>query len=228
MPEIPSGFQTTDQLAVSHGVKVLAYGVAGVGKTLMCATAPNPLILSAESGLLTLKDYRIPVWPINSTADLDQAYAYLSRNPDARAFSTICLDSLSEIAEMVLAQEMPKHKDPRKAYGELIVQMRRYIIQFRDLSGFHVYMTAKEGWTKDEATGVLMRAPSTPGNKLGPMLPYFFDLVFHMDIGKTQDGQTYRFVRTQPEFNIMAKSRGGKLDQFEYPDLTAIFNKLMS
>ncbi len=221
-------FQTTNQLATLHGVKCLVYGLAGVGKTFLISTAPNPLMLSAESGLLTLKDYQIPVWPIATLADLDNAYQWLTRSNEARQFSTVCLDSLSEIAEKVLANELPKVKDPRQAYGELITKMRDYIIKFRDLSGFHVYMTAKESWEKDEATGVLMRMPSAPGRKLGPMLPYFFDLVFHIDMGKTPEGVSYRFLRTQPEFNIMAKSRGGKLDPIEYPDLNAIFNKLLS
>lgn len=225
---IPAGFQTTDQMAAMHGVKCLTYGLAGVGKTFLVSTAPAPLILSAESGLLTLKDFQIPVWPISTLADLDNAYQWISRSAEARNFATICLDSLSEIAEKVLATELGKVKDPRQAYGELISKMRDYVIKFRDLSGFHVYMTAKEGWEKDEASGVLMRMPSAPGRKLGPMLPYFFDLVFHLDMGKTPEGVSYRFLRTQPEFNIMAKSRGGKLESVEYPDLNAIFNKLLS
>ncbi|MGE4486335.1 MAG: ATP-binding protein [Synergistaceae bacterium] len=228
MSQIPAGFQTTNQLAISHGVKCLTYGLAGVGKTFLISTAPSPLILSAESGLLTLKNFEIPVWPIGTIQDLDNAYRWIIGSAEARNFSTICLDSLSEIAEQVLANEMPKSKDPRKAYGELLIKMRDYVIKFRDLSGFHVYMTAKEGWEKDDATGVLMRMPSAPGRKLGPMLPYFFDLVFHLDMGQTPEGVSYRFLRTQPEFNIMAKSRGGMLEQYEYPDLNAIFNKLLS
>ena len=38
----------------SSGVKVLVYGQAGSGKTTLIRTAPAPLILSAEAGLLSL------------------------------------------------------------------------------------------------------------------------------------------------------------------------------
>ena len=42
------------------GVKVLVYGHAGAGKTSLIRTAPNPVILSAEAGLLSLSDLDIP------------------------------------------------------------------------------------------------------------------------------------------------------------------------
>ena len=44
----------------SSGVKVLVYGQAGSGKTTLIRTAPAPLILSAEAGLLSLAGTDIP------------------------------------------------------------------------------------------------------------------------------------------------------------------------
>ena len=39
-----------------HKIKALVYGASGVGKTTFGATAPNPIFLSAEGGLLSVAD----------------------------------------------------------------------------------------------------------------------------------------------------------------------------
>lgn len=39
-------WSTTDKEASGHGVKILVYGRAGMGKTRLCGTAPSPVILS--------------------------------------------------------------------------------------------------------------------------------------------------------------------------------------
>lgn len=48
--------KTNDISVTGRGIKLAVYGGAGIGKTRLSATAPNPLIISAESGLLSLKD----------------------------------------------------------------------------------------------------------------------------------------------------------------------------
>ena len=45
----------SSQLAVDAGVKILCYGEAGVGKTVLLATLPRPVLISAESGTLSLQ-----------------------------------------------------------------------------------------------------------------------------------------------------------------------------
>ena len=53
-----------------RGIKCLVYGESGVGKTVLCSTAPDPIIISAESGLLSLRKKDIPVIEINSLKTL--------------------------------------------------------------------------------------------------------------------------------------------------------------
>lgn len=219
---------TTDRFSFEHGVKVLIYGRAGAGKTRLCETAPEPLIISAEAGLLSLRHASIPVIEIKSMQDLTEAYTFVATSEEAKQFQTICLDSISEIGEVCLAHNKAQFRDPRQAYGELIDQMQKMIRAFRDLPGKHVYFSAKQELNKDEVTGVTMCGPSMPGSKLGPQLPYFFDEVFHLGVGKNQEGEEYRYLRTQPDIQYEAKDRSGVLDAIEYPDLRSIFNKIMA
>lgn len=219
---------TTAQAAQLHGVKVLCYGKAGTGKTTLCATAPNPIILSAEAGLLSLRGYTIPVIEIKTIEDLQDAYQWVTESDEAKNFETICLDSLSEIAEVVLSNAKRTAKDPRQAYGELIERMGTTARSFRDLSGKHVYMSAKQEVIKDETAGTTAYGPSMPGSKLGGQLPYLFDEVFRLCIGRTPDGMEYRYLQTRPDFQSDAKDRSGALEAMEQPDLSIIINKILN
>ena len=42
------------------GVKLLVYGQAGAGKTSLIPTLPNPIVLSAEAGLLSIAGADVP------------------------------------------------------------------------------------------------------------------------------------------------------------------------
>ena len=73
---------TTREQAQNNGVKVLVYGQAGAGKTVLCATTPDhskTVILSAEAGLLSIADADIPVIVIESVQDLMDGSLRLSK-----------------------------------------------------------------------------------------------------------------------------------------------------
>lgn len=218
--------QSTKGYGARQGVKILVYGLAGRGKTFLCSTAPRPIIFSAESGLLTLAKLDLPYLEVRNITDLREFYNWAKSSNECRQnFETLCLDSISEIAEVVLAASKAKVKDGRQAYGDMIDQMHALIKEFRDLPGYHVYMSAKQERVKNEATGVVLNQPMMPGNKLGQAMPYFPDEVFQLDIDGPP-GQQYRLLRTQPDFMNDAKDRSGVLDPIEEPHLGKIINKI--
>ena len=214
--------------AALHGIKGLIYGRAGMGKTYLARTAPNPIVISAESGLLSLRDTNIPVITVKTVQDLQDTYRWATESADATQFATLYIDSISEIAEVVLANEKSVNKDPRAAYGNLIDQMMTTIKAFRDISGKHVIMSAKQGASTDQVTGTVTYGPSLPGARLANEIPYLFDLVMQIGVGKTPDGIEYRYLRTHPDIQSEAKDRSGVLDVLEPPDLTHIFNKILN
>lgn len=237
---MPLNFSTTSVEAKTNGVKVCVFGASGVGKTVLSATAPVPIILSAEKGLLSLSlanlerlfgvgapgiTYDIPVLRIVKVQDLTDAHLWFLNNGDRGYFRTIILDSGSEIAEVVLANARATVKDPRQAYGELQDKMIATLKAFRDLPGRNVVVIAKEELLRD-ANGVSKKAPSMPGNKLGQALPYLFDEVFYLGVGTLPDQRKYRFLQTQPSMDCDAKDRSGSLQPMEKPDLTYLINKM--
>lgn len=211
--------------ALSHAVKLLVYGQAGAGKTSLIPTLPAPIVLSAEGGLLSIKDADVPFVEIDSMATLKEVYQWVSSSAEAQQYASIALDSISEIAEVVLNAEKKATKDPRQAYGAMQEQMADTIRAFRDLPR-HVYMSAKLEKSQDEM-GRMLYAPSMPGNKTGQQLPYFFDEVLALRVERDAEGNVARALMTDSDGLWVAKDRSGKLSQWEAPDLGAIINKII-
>ena len=235
-------FTSAAQESLTSGIKILVYGGSGVGKTVLSATLPQAVLISAESGALSLSkqnleriygvghpqvNYNLPIIKIANVEDLTAAYEWCARSAEAQQFLSIGLDSISEIAEVVLNNAKRQVKDPRQAYGELIEKMETLVRLFRDLPGRNVYMAAKMEPMKDETTGIVKYAPAMPGAKLGNKLPYFFDEVLRLGVNKDAQGVPYRFLQTQPDLQYEAKDRSGALAPMEYPHLTSVFHKIL-
>jgi len=216
--------KTTGGLS-ANGVKLLVYGQAGAGKTTLITTLPKPIVLSAEGGLLSIQDADLPYIEIGSMDDLMEAYEWLTGSEEAKGYGSVALDSISEIAEVVLNAEKKIAKDPRQAYGAMQEKMSDVIRAFRDLPDRHVYMSAKLEKTQDEM-GRVTYAPSLPGNKMGQSLPYFFDEVLALRVEKDADGASQRALMCDSDGLWLAKDRSGKLGLWESPDLGEIIAKI--
>lgn len=232
-PPPPAGLTVTTsrEASLANGIKMLVYGRAGIGKTRLCATAPrmkvadggHGIIISAEAGMLSLRDTPVPVIEINKLDDLQRALDYLT-GPAGAHYYTICLDSISEIAEKVLTNAKAGTKDGRQAYGILADQMWTTIKAFRDIKGKCVVMTAKAKYEKDQ-DGVMRWGPMMPGNQLTQGLAYYFDEVFHLGRYRGASGE-HTSLQCHADLQYEAKDRSGALGFFEYPDLTNVFNKI--
>lgn len=217
--------KNTSTLADDGCVKLLVYGQAGAGKTSLIKTLPNPVVLSAEGGLLSIAGSNIPYIEIKSVQDVGEAYIWLQQSAEAKSFESVAIDSISEIAEVVLSVERKLTKDPRQAYGEMQNKIAQIIRDFRDLFGRHVYMSAKMEKVQDEM-GRILYGPSMPGNKTAQALPYFFDEVLALRVEKDSEGQNQRALMCDGDGAWNAKDRSGKLAAWEAPDLGEIISKI--
>jgi phage nucleotide-binding protein len=204
-----------------NGVKLIVYGASGAGKTSLIKTLPNPIIISAESGLLSITDSDIPYIEVTTMEELSEAYDYVIKSD----YESIALDSISEIAEVILSNEKRKSKDPRQAYGAMQDIVADLIRSFRDISGKNVYFSAKLEKSQDE-TGRILYSPSMPGNKSGQALPYWMDEVLALRVEKDADGKTQRALMCDTDGIWTAKDRSGKLGQWMPADLSEVINKI--
>lgn len=210
----------------TNGIKVVLFGGSGSGKTVMSATAPSPIIISAEKGLLSLADQDIPYIEVDDIKSIGEAYTYCVESE----YETIILDSLSEItvtaladlkAKMIAESESGKI-DARQAYGKLAEQIGAMIRNFRDLDGKNVIFIAKERRYEDEDSGIVTFEPYMPGKVLPFDLPYLVDEVFCLQVSRKGE----RYVQTLGDRKRPCKDRSGKLDENEPPNFIDIFNKI--
>ena len=211
--------------AKAAGVKTLVYGESGSGKTSLIPTMPSPVIFSSERGLLSIADSNLPFIDINSIKEFNEAYRWLISSKEAQQFQSVAIDSISDIAEVILKDEKEKSRDGRKAYGEMQDQVLEYLRLFRDLKGKHVLMIAKMEKGTDEMERTVY-APSTPGTKLSQKLPYMFDEVFALRVERGQSGQAQRILLCNSDAIWTVKDRSRKLNQWESPHMGQIIQKI--
>lgn len=218
---------STAQIAPKHGVKVLVYGRAGVGKTRLVVTTPRPFLISAESGLLSLRNHNIPVVELATIEQLEDIHRFFKESEEAKNYDTICIDSLTEIGEVILSNSKPLVKDQRLAYNIMMDKMHLFIRDFRDLKGKHVYFAAQEESVEIKTNVSILRA-AMPGHKMGGKTPYHFDEVFRMEIKNDNNGVPHRVLRTKANYACEAKDRSDALNELEPAHLGKIFNKILA
>jgi phage nucleotide-binding protein len=225
--DLSSRLITPETAVQNQGAKILVYGISGAGKTSLAKTAPGKvLVISAEAGLLSIKDAsNIKIIEVTEAAELMQILKLLESGE--WDFDTVCLDSISEISELLLQQEKARHKDPRKAYGEVQESVTNVLRAYRDLK-MHVMFICKQERVNND--GALLFEPKMVGAKLGQSIPYFFDEVLALRVIDQQDqeGNTVktRWLQTDDGAGYTAKDRSGKLNDFEPADLTKLIEKL--
>ena len=206
-----------------RGVTLLVYGQSGVGKTTLIKTIPGrKLILSAEGGLLSLQGTDIQYVDIHTMDELTEAFNHVVEHLED--YDCIILDSLSELAEVILSSEKKESKDVRQAYLGMQDQIMDLVRAFRDLP-VTVYMTAKQERVQSDS-GRLLFGPSMPGQKLSQQLPYVFDELLAMRSETNENNENIRFIQTFSDSCWCCKDRSGKLDAYEDADLGKILTKI--
>lgn len=213
--------------AQQFGVKMVGYGPPGSGKTPLINTAPRPLLLVCEPGMLSMRGSTVPTWGGFNVKLIDEFFTWFLSSKEAANFDTLGVDSISQMAEIKLAEVKPKHKHALQAYGEMAEWVYKHLSSIYYMQNKHTYLIGQEG--EHETNGSMQKRLSFPGKELNKSVPHLYDLVGR--IAKVNvpgvTGLTLA-VQTQENFNGHARDRSGKLNEYEPPNLTNIFKKAMS
>lgn len=214
-------------LAARNGVKAIAYGPAGSGKTPLVATAPRPLLLACEPGMLSMRGVNnVPAWDAYTVPRIKEFFDWFFQSNEAKQFDTLCIDSLSQLAEIVLAYHLPLNKDPRKAYGELSQTVMKWVNDLYFRPETNLYLICKQMTVDENGT---MRKPYFPGQDLNVKIPHLFDEILHIAPALVPGAgpKPVTAIRCHPSYDILARDRSCNLAEFEQPNLTNLFNKAM-
>lgn len=200
-------------------IKVLVYAQAGAGKTPFSATAPKPIFLDADRGLLSISHLDLPSIEINDLYDLDDALEFL-KSKKGRKFETVIVDDFTEITELIVQDLEETEEDKWEVYAQLGKKGKKIIRKFKKLK-MNVIFICK--MTEIEDDGEILRRPKLTGKMLPEYVPFAFDEVF--TIRQNKDGETYVLTRNQGS-KWYAKDRSRTLKAKEKPNLTDIFKKI--
>ena len=210
-----------------HHIFMLIVGASGVGKTTLAGTLnpENTVIVSAESGLLSLRSKNIEVWNVENKTDLIDVFNEIiggRKLSNGNEIKNIVLDSLTEIGEIIFSELKPDFSKSQKfglyeLYGEKIIGL---IKALRDEEKYNFFMTALD---KDMGEGVI--GIDLIQKSLSKKMPQYFDIVAHY-CTMEHEGETLRKLVTDNAISGFCKDRSGALDSHEEPDLNKILNKI--
>lgn len=231
----------------------LILGAAGIGKTsqIRCLLGErfNPvngqwekaegvqpekvLVLSAESGLLCVRDFvasgAVEGFEIKSLEEFKEALLFC-HSPEfvEGQYKWIFIDSLTEIASRCvesLQKKYPKKDDSFKMWGEYSQTMTDLIKAFRDMPSCSVVFTCLTTVDQDEYKRRYF-APDIDGKAVKSRLSSYFDEVLYMDRTQGENGASYIIFQTNEPAGL-AKDRSGKLAPIEEPNILKIKNKII-
>jgi phage nucleotide-binding protein len=229
--------QKTSQLK-NPKLNLLVYGKPGAGKTRFsgtCAPRFKPLILSAESGLLSLKALKdangkpidFDFLQIEKFEQLSEVYNSLKFGK--LDYDTVVMDSITEIQQVCMDKILREEKIEKariQDWGTLNLRMVNLIRAFRDLDK-NLIVTALSDTITDEETGTNTMAPLVQG-KLKETLAGYFDEVFYAfsKEGKNPEGkvEVKHYLQTRNTQKAIAKDRSGQLPAIVAPDFCAIYD----
>lgn len=212
--------------AVKYGAKSLVYGAPGTGKTPITNSAPRPVLCAIEPGLLSMRNSNVPTFAAPTAKLIAEFFDWVERSNETKNFDTICVDSLSEMAEVDLADIKTTTKDNRQVYGKLFERTMPRLRMIYLMQNKHTYLICKQG-SVDE-NGVKRLRPVFPGDALNTAVPHLFDIIMHLAIHAIPGVGQHKAFRTAASLDAVARDRSGKLNEFEPCDLTALFSKVMS
>lgn len=235
-----SDLKPASVLCKRFGVKAMLYGQPGTGKTPMLNTAPRPILLASEPGLLSMRGSNIPTWEAYSCDKIEEFFKWFFESSEARNFDTLAMDSGSQIAELSLVKHQARCKDGRKAYGEMSLECMKWFDQLYYMPQKHVVMICKQmraesGKQVKMENGVVtvemtyQAQPFFPGQDLNIKVPHRYDEILHVGLAQIPGiAQPTTAIRTKATPEILARDRSGRLAELEPPDLAALFAKAMS
>lgn len=214
-------------LAQFYGVKVMGYGGPGSGKTPVSNTAPSPVMLAVEPGMLSMRGSDVPAFEAQTTAKIAEFFEWFFKSKETNNYDTLIIDSISEMCEIILADKLRIHSHGLKAYGEMADAVMTYINKLYYFPQKHLYLICKQ--TTVDESGAQKRRPYFPGKELNVKIPHLFDEILHLGNHNIPGvvGAQKAFC-TAEQFDLMARDRSGRLSMYEEPNLTKLFQKVMS
>jgi hypothetical protein len=235
---------STPKELTGNYVKGLFYGKAGVGKTKLLGTFPNPLVLDTNKGLKTLQDNEtVQVISLEHTVkdengnetnpnvyktimqiltDAKYKQGLFAEGEALAHIETIAIDDMTNLCQFLKYGiiRFMNGKDPVKDKADFDVwsilsnQMIEIVTLLKSLK-YNVVITSGEKVEMDELKGGQVGGVNIQGS-YRHVLPHEFDETYHL-VCKTTMGKTQYLVETVNVYPFNSKTRVGVKHLMENP-----------
>jgi hypothetical protein len=208
--------------AIQFGVKALIYGAPGSAKTPLINTAPRPVLLACEPGLLSMRNSNVPTYQAFTPNAIDEFFKWFFNSEEVKNFDTLAIDSTSQMADIYLQDALRNNKHGLKAYGEMATKTMEHLRTLYYTRYKHTYLIAKQ--EKDD-TGFIK--PFFPGKQLPVDIPHMYDCILHLAIHNVPGVGQVKAFRCHGSIDSLCRDRTGNLAEFEQPNFAALVEKAM-
>ena len=232
--------KSTAKAAAMTWKKICIHGQAGIGKTMLAATAApfKPLIILTErTGEESLQPASIEAAfgkkQKDIVYDLDYIEAYdpasfeeavnfaLSSDHDLVIF-----DSFSKASRLILKAAKINNAHGMKAYGEhndVAIGLVESLME----QNKHVVCICHTSRQQDGESGEILYIPNFEGKSFAEKFLYELAHCLHMEKWLDDEGTSHRVLRAHKgDSDKFAKNRGGRLSEIEQPHLGRLIFKL--
>lgn len=211
-----------------YGCKCIVYGAPGSAKTPIINTAPRPVLLACEAGLLSMRTSNVPTFQAFTPQRIDEFFKWFFHSNESKVFDTLAIDSGSQMADTYLqaitngTSASGKKVHGLAAYGEMAKEVMDNLRPLYFMEQKHTYVICKETEVSN------MKRPYFPGQQLNVDVPHLYDFILHLGIKNVPSaGQTLAFQCNQ-NFDVLARNRTGNLADYEPPNFSALVQKAMT
>lgn len=218
--------------AQNFGVKAIVYGPAGTGKTPILNTAPRPVLLATEAGLLSMRGSNIPTYEAYTSQRIDEFFKWFFNSTETKNFDTLGIDSGSQIADIYLnAALQGTSKQGNKvhgqaAYGEMARNTMEHLRTLFYTRHKHVYMICKEEIADVDYQS--LRRPYFPGKVLPIDVPHLYDFILRLARANIPGAGEHLAFQCVGNMNVLARNRTGNLNEYEPPHFGQLIEKAMA
>lgn len=220
--------------------KIAIHGNAGIGKTMLAATAApfKPLVILTErTGEETLQPASIIAafgkGRKDICYDIDYVEAFTPEDfQEAVNFALtsdhniIFFDSFSKASRLILKSAKMNNAHGMKAYGEHN-DVATSLIEALMEQDKHVVCICHTQRQQDGESGEVMYLPSFEGKSFSEKFLYELAHCLHLEIAHDDVGNPHRVLRAHKgESNKFAKNRGGQLAELEQAHIGRAIYKL--
>lgn len=211
--------------AVNFGVKSVIFGPPGSGKTPIINTAPRPVMLACEPGLLSMRGSNVPTWQGYTPEAIDDFFKWFFDSAETKNYDTLAVDSTSHMAEIYLQAALKSNKHGLAAYGEMATNTLKHLSTLYYTRYKHTYLIAKQEIIAEN--GITIKRPYYPGRQLPIELPHKYDQILQLDIQNVPGVGQKKAFRCQGSIDVLARDRTGQLAEFEPPHFGDLVKKAM-